>query len=223
MSTSVGVLPFIKIGALIGATAAVGFFSKAQFDHAGQWLPPMPDKIGYWTGEDEPLAQNTLAALGNPKADGHEYMDPFGEHVEASLVSAGPFENYHDPTVCVTGGGFNLTAKKTFHIDGPRSGLLRAMIFRRGAVRLLLYYWQQNRDGNTSAEPRMGNFRDILARFETGYGAVVQGHQTVLVRVLTVIGSEDPNGVQAQRNLNEVARAIYHALLEDGTGKDQAA
>ena len=34
---------FVKMGALIGATAALGAFASYRFYHAGQWLPPMPD------------------------------------------------------------------------------------------------------------------------------------------------------------------------------------
>jgi len=212
--------PFLKVGGIIAVAAALGTFSSYRFVHAGQWLPPMPDSVDQWTGVEAPLPQNTLAILGNPMAAGRDYTNPFGEIVRASLVSAGPFENYHDPTVCVTGGGFTLSAKKTFHIDGPGSGECRAMVFRHGDYRIIMYYWQQNRDGSTSPEARMGNYRDILARLQTGYGAVVQGHQTVLVRIYASIGEDDADGVQAQRNIDDIARAIYHSLKKDGTGKE---
>ncbi|MES2459504.1 MAG: exosortase-associated EpsI family protein [Armatimonadota bacterium] len=212
-------VPFLKIGALVSATALFGVFASYRFAHAGQWLPALPDKVGTWEMTEAPLPASTLELLGNPKATGSNYSNPFGEVVQASLVSAGPFENYHDPTVCVTGGGFNLTAKKTFRIDGPGSGLMRAMIFRNGNFRIHMYYWQQNRDGSTSPEARMGNYRDIGSRLQTGYGAVINGNQTVLVRIFTTIEPEDPNGfqndpngVQAQKNLDEVAKAIYRSL-----------
>ena len=216
-------IPFIKVGSIIASAAALGTFSSYRFVHAGQWLPPMPDSVALWTGVEAPLPQNTLAILGNPMASGRDYSDPFGDVVRASLVSAGPFENYHDPTVCVTGGGFVLTAKKTLHIDGPHSGTCRAMVFKRGPYRILMYYWQQNRDGSTSPEARMGNYRDIVARLQTGYGAVVQGHQTVLVRIFTGISPDDPDGIQAQRNVDDISHAIYRLLLKDGTGKEQPA
>jgi hypothetical protein len=208
-------LPFIKIGALISVTALFGAFASYRFAHAGQWLPSLPDKVGIWEMTETPLPASTLELLGSPKATGSDYANPFGEVVRASLVAAGPFENYHDPTVCVTGGGFHLTAKKNFHIDGPKSGEGRAMIFKNGDMRILMYYWQQNRDGSTSAEARMGNYRDIAARLETGYGAVVDGHQTVLVRIYTGIAPDDTNGVQAQKNVDQIAQAIYRSLQKD--------
>ena len=223
-------IPFIKLAALVGSTALFGTFAGYRFYQAGQWLPPLPEKVGVWEMTEAPLAPSTLELLGNPKATGSDYSSPFGETVQASLVAAGPFENYHDPTVCITGGGFQLTSKKTFPIDGPHSAQVRAMIFKNGGTRILMYYWQQNRDGSSSSEPRMGNYRDILARLQTGYGAVIDGHQTVLVRIYTFIPpddkdksvpSEDKLGVQAQKNVNEIATSIYHSLQKNSRTADK--
>jgi hypothetical protein len=210
-------IPFLKIGALVSATALFGAFASQRFVHAGQWLPALPEAVGIWEMTEAPLPALTLELLGNPKATGSDYTNPFGEMVRASLVAAGPFENYHDPTVCVTGGGFHLSAKKTFSIDGPGSGKARAMIFKSGEQRILMYYWQQNRDGSTSPEARMGNYRDIGARLQTGYGAVINGHQTVLVRIYTAISPDDVNGIQAQRNVQEIALATYRSLRSKST------
>ncbi len=208
-------MPFLKIGVLISATAVFSAFASYRFTNAGQWLPPLPEKVGSWEMTEAPLAAGTLELLGNPKATGSNYNNPFGEMVLASLVAAGPFENYHDPTVCITGGGFNLSGKKTFALDGPGSAQVRAMVFKNGETRILMYYWQQNRDGSTSSEARMGTYRDIGARLQTGYGAVVGGHQTVLVRIYTQILSDDTDGVQAQKNVGEISRAVYRSLLKD--------
>jgi len=46
---------------------------------------------------------------------------------------------------------------------------VRAMVFKRldpkfGEIRILMYYWQQNRRGGTATEARMGNYRDLSAR-----------------------------------------------------------
>jgi hypothetical protein len=213
---------FSRIGVLIAVTALLGTFASARFKHAGGWLPSVPDTIGYWEGADNPPPPSTLHDLGDPMALGKNYINPFGETVYASVVAAGPFENYHDPTVCVTGKGFILTAKKTFPLDGPGSGNVRAMIFRRTLPppledqRMLMYYWQQNRDGTTDTEARMGNYRDWAARFKTGFGAVVLGHQTCLMRIYQIIHPEDQNGEQAQRNVQEISVALYRALKENG-------
>jgi hypothetical protein len=210
--------PLLKIGVVILVTAILGTFAAERFKHAGAWLPTMPYSIGAWDSVDTPIASDVLRGLGNPQTNAKTYNNPLGEHVFASVMAVGPFENYHDPMVCVAGGGnFFLTAKKIFPLDGPNSGSIRAMIFKRrdGDIRMLMYYWQQNRDGTTDTAARMGSYSDMLARFDTGYGAVIMGHQTCLMRIYAFINPDDEKGAQAQRNVEEVSRAIYHSLRQD--------
>lgn len=217
---------FVRTLALISATALFGAFASYRFTYAGSWLPSIPDKIGYWEGFDSPVPDEVLRGLGNPppKAVGRQYVSPFQERVFATFVTAGAFDNYHDPTICVPSNGFNLTGRKVFTQDAPDGkdkGNVRAMIFKRsdsryGEVRILMYYWQQNRRGETATEARMGNYRDLSARLNTGFGAVVMGKQNVLVRVYTFLAPDDPKGVQAQRNVEEVSRALYQHLLQEG-------
>ena len=221
------ITPFIKWGSLVAATAVLGTFSSFRFKNAGAWLPSVPDQVGAWEATDTPPSREVIERLGNPLSLGRTYYSPFGEPVWVSVIAAGAFENYHDPTVCVTGGGFTLTSKKVFPIDGPNSGPVRAMIFKAqrpnervtagdGYTRLLMYYWQQNRDGKTDTEARMGNYRDVFARLRTGFGAVALGNQTCLVRVYAPVDPEDRNAEQAQRNIAEVSRALYRAMKKDG-------
>jgi hypothetical protein len=221
---------FTRAGMLIAITAVLGGVASTRFRHAGAWLPSVPNTIGYWEGADNPPPAEMLHLLGDPLALQKDYSNPFSdvfreEVVHASVVAAGPFENYHDPTVCVTGSGFVLTAKKVFPLDGPGSGNVRAMIFKKTInksdgtsvdARILMYYWQQNRNGSTDTEARMGNYRDWEARLNTGFGAVVLGHQTCLMRIYQLIGPRDRNGEQAQRNVHEISVALYRALKESG-------
>lgn len=199
--------------------ALAGTFSTYRFRNAGMWLPPLPDNVGNWRAVDTPISKGTLALLGFPMARGHEYQNQFGEVVYSTAVCAGPFENYHDPTVCVAGNGFDLTAKKTLPM-GIGKWKVRAMIFKKqtpeGDMRIMMYYWTQTRRGNTDTEARMGNFRDMAARLETGYSSVVRGEQNVIMRIYTVIPPDDVDGKQSQRNLNEICISTYKLMLEDG-------
>ena len=92
------------------------------------------------------------------------------------------------------------------------------MVFKHRAqpkIRIVMYYWQQNRDGSTDFEPRMGNYRDMAARFETGWGVIARGRQTIILRNFMAYNEDDdPQGVHAQRCVHEVSRAIYRALKE---------
>ena len=219
---------FAKLSAIIALTAILGTFASFRFKHAGEWLPSLPNTIGIWEGIDAPHDSDVIRKLGNPLALGKLYVNPFGERVTVSVIAAGAFENYHDPTVCVTGGNFLLTSKKIFPIDGPGSGAVRAMAFRYqlrdprytggdGYPRIIMYYWQQNRDGTTDTEARMGNYRDVLARFRTGFGAVAMGHQTCLIRVYGYTNGEEKYAEQTQRNVEEISRAVYRSLKKNGS------
>jgi hypothetical protein len=223
------VTPFIKLGTLITVTAVLGTFASFRFKNAGAWLPTIPAQIGAWEAIDNPPDREVIRQLGNPLAMGRTYISPFSEPVWVSVIAAGAFENYHDPTVCVTGGGFVLTSKKVFPIDGSNSGPVRAMVFRSqqkserittgdGYLRMIMYYWQQNRDGNTDTEARMGNYRDVAARLRTGFGAVALGKQTCLVRVYAPVDQDDKKAEQTQRNVAEISQAIYRAMKKDGAG-----
>uniref|UniRef100_UPI0037528414 hypothetical protein n=1 Tax=Armatimonas sp. TaxID=1872638 RepID=UPI0037528414 len=82
---------------------------------------------------------------------------------------------------------------------------------------IIMYYWQQSRDGATTCEPMMGNFRDLPARLRTGYGAVILGRQSVLLRIYTAYNETDDSvGLSAQRGVHEISRAYYRALLKEG-------
>jgi hypothetical protein len=202
----------------LAATAAVGSLASYRFTQAGEWLPRPQTTLGSWEGTEKSVPPEILGLLGNPQALEFNYGNPLGDMVQVSMVAAGPFENYHDPTVCVGEGAFRLTASRTFPLDGPGSGKVRAMVFKHRAnprFRIVMYYWQQNRDGTTDFEPRMGNYRDMAARFETGWSVVARGRQTVIMRNYMAYDEEsDPQGIHAQRCVHEVSQAIYRMLKE---------
>jgi hypothetical protein len=209
------------MGLVTALLAFAGSFATIRFIHAGRWVPPPPDDVGNWTAIDTPLDPTVMAGLGNPASTGREYRNPFGEVVYYTAVSAGPFENYHDPTVCVGNNGFTLTAKREFLMPGsggPAAGgaHVRAMVFKRGDLRILMYYWTQSRQGVTATDAVMGNYKDMAARFQTGYSSVIRGDQNVIIRNYAVIPPDDPDGVQTQHNLDEICRATYDALRADG-------
>lgn len=214
-------IPLKPMALIMTLTVLIAWFSTWRITHAGDWLPTVPNQIGAWTAIDTPLPPETLRLLGGPQALGRVYTNEFKEMVQVSLIAANGFDAYHEPTVCVSNNGFALTAVKTFKIDGPGSGDVRAMIFKRsdpeyGEQRMMMYYWQQNRDGTTATDAVMGNYRDIMARFHTGAGAVFLGHQTCMVRIFAPVDPGDRNGEQTQRNLTELARAIYHSMKKSG-------
>lgn len=214
----------IQVAIPLTVIALAGTLTAYRFRNAGLWCPKLPDDIGTWKATDTPIPKETLAILGSPKANAHEYQNHFNEVVYSTMVCAGPFDNYHDPTVCVVSNGFTLTAKKILPM-GEDSWRVRALIFKRnsdgngasdGDLRIMMYYWTQTRKGNTGMAAQMGGFRDVFARMTTGYSSVIKGEQNTILRIYAVIPPDDPKGIQTQRNLNEICRATYRALKADG-------
>ncbi len=212
---------FGQLATIVGVTAALSLFSQKRLEIAGSWFPTLPSTIAHWEGTIQPVSQGVLALLGFPQAATMEYSNGTNNTVTATLVTAGPFENFHDPTVCVGGSGiWKFTAQKEFLLDGAGTAPVRAMIFRRSDrpnFRIIMYYWQQGRDGFTTCEPMMGNFRDLPARLRTGYGAVVLGRKSVILRIYEAYDeNEDIKGISAQRSVHTISQEIYRELLKLG-------
>lgn len=212
-------IPTLRLSTLLTVTTLLALFTSYRMSRAGDWLPPLPFNLdaGAWTGRAAPLSAGTLAILNNPKSDGRIYQNPFGEWVSVSVIAAESFEAYHEPTVCSTGYGYFLRSETRPVIGRPGTNV-RAMLLKndRSGTRILMYYWLQNKDGSTDTEKRMGSYRDLVARFRTGFGAVARGHRTCLVRVFAVVPPGDVNGAQTHRNVRQIARAVYQTMEQNG-------
>jgi len=214
------------LAALLVATGSLSLFITARFARAGEWLPPLPERIVgaggvEWRSQPSQLSAQSLAILGNPKWDARLYHNALGEEVAVCFIAAGSFDAYHDPTVCMTGNGFHRSAERLVPIDPTRpeeSRQFRSFVFRHAHDRtaVVLYYWLQHQDGGTDTANRMGTYRDLWARLKTGWGAVVQGRQTVIVRVLAVVPPHDlESAPQARRNVRRVAEAVQRAMVTE--------
>jgi Protein of unknown function (DUF3485) len=216
-------MPFWITTLMIAGAAGLGLLSAVRLDYAGQWVPRLRPTFGQWDITEQSVEKSVYSTLRFPtQIYSRSYRNPMGEEVNASLVTAGPFENYHDPTVCVggEGGAFMRTGQKIVSLDPEGKVKARAFIFQHRQDpkwRILMYYWQQNRDAATSYEPRMGTYQDIRARLETGAGAIIKGDQTCIIRIFGVFHEDaDPLGTQTQRNVNEVSLHFYNTLREEG-------
>lgn len=214
--------PYLRLALLIGFTGLLGPFIIHRFQRAGAWMPPVPSAIGDWSATEVPLPRETLAILNNPQSEAREYINPFGESVRATIIAPRSFDAYHDPTVCTQYYGFRLSGKKVAPVAGMSGGKVRALVFRRfDDTRIIMYYWQQTRGGALDPDSRVDTYKDIGARLRTAVDAVVKGEQTVIVRVYAVVNPGDPQGQQARRNVEEVARGLFRAALREEKGRQR--
>ena len=209
--------PFRLVSALFAVTAALTIFIGIRADHQGQWLPSVPDSIDQiWTAIDMPIDHLTLARLGHPRALGRQYGNLFQEHVGVNVIAAASIDAFHEPTICMAGYGYSLTAQKYIPLFGPDKPI-RAMILRSDTTgqRILLYYWVQDQFGKTTTQSSFRAYQEYGYRLRHGLNATINGRQSCIVRVYTAIRPADLLGRQARRNLDTVSHALYEALRRD--------
>ena len=170
-----------KLLLFVGITTLLALFMNFRLSHAGDWLPELPDQIaeGGWRSYNEPIPNTVLELLGNPRGSGRTYINPYGEWASVSVITAASFEAFHDPTICSVGQGYFLKAEARPLLGDFKGTAARVMLMRNPDRNLqaLEYYWLQNDDGSTETAKRMGNYKDILARTQTGLDSVIWGTQ----------------------------------------------
>ncbi len=192
--------------------ALIGQFMDYRMEQAGEWLPPFPLKIGWWSSSDQYISKTDLAILGNPKYMARVYTDPLGDMVSVSVFSASSMSTYHDPRSCSLGMGYTMTAQmpKLLNPGGPYA---RAMVFHRNNQRVIMYYWLQNRDGSVFTKGAIRH--DLMTRLSSIpiiFNSVLTGRQTCVIRVYASIPPGDADGVRTRNNVAFFAHQVYQAL-----------
>jgi EpsI family protein len=203
--------PYVRLMVVFLVLAIACIFIDYRLQKAGDWLPAIPETIGYWTSTARPLQEEELTILGRPKYLSREYTSPVGDPVQVIILAANSMDAYHDPRSCSLGLGYALTAEKVKPLQG--AGNVRAMVFRNGDKRVIMYYWLQDREGGLSPEgairydlgARLASIRSVLNTAATG-------RQTCIVRVHAPVSDTDPRGARARRNVEAIALEICKAM-----------
>jgi hypothetical protein len=205
-----------KLLTTIFAVTAVLIMAVAfRLGQRGQWLPEMPGDLAAWSAAEMPLARSALQILGFPPSRGRRYNNLFNERVEAHLISTATFDAYTEPKMVMAGYGYALTAEKRIPLF-DKDGSVRALILRNDSdgTRILMYYWIQYTDGSTVTRGSLRSYADVFPRFRLGMNAVFDPKQSVIVRVYTQVHPADTGGLQARRNMDEIAKAIHAELIK---------
>ena len=207
-----------RLGFVLSLTAALVLFIGYRFSQRGKWLPEPPTQIDGWTAIDMPLSQNAVELLGGAPTKGRRYTNTFNEKVEAHAIATASFDAYQEPSLLQPGSGFSLTAEKRIPLFG-KDRYVQAMILKSNndGQRVLMYYWLQYRDGQTNTRGTLRDYRDVFPRLTVGFHSLTDGQQSCILRAYTQIHPADTLGVQARRNLNEVARGLYESFRQKGS------
>jgi hypothetical protein len=206
------------LGVILSVTAVIVLFTVYRFSQRGTWLPEPPAQFGPWEATEMPLSRSAQQMLGDAPVAGRRYTNPFNERVEVHIIATASFDAYREPAMMHSSSGFSLTAEKRIPLFG-KDNYVRAMVLKSGAdsQRVLMYYWLQYRDGRTTTRGNLDDYRDAFPRLTIGATTLLDGQQTCIVRAYTQIHPADTKGIQARRNLNEVARALYASFKKDGS------
>ena len=133
-----------------------------------------------------------------------------------TVITAGSFDAYHEPAVCMSGQGYQVAREQLVPLAGPGTAV-RALDLASDSHRIYLYHWLQDRKtGAADTGRRMGAYRDALSRLQTAFAALTQGRQTCIVRVMALVPSNDPSPERTRKQVHAVARAVYGKIRESG-------
>jgi EpsI family protein len=116
-------------------------------------LAEFPYRIGLWTGEDKPLDPELERVLKSDDRINRTYVHPSGERVVLWMnYSKRSTDQYHYPSVCLTGNGWEEEegARHRIGVDGclppGDSGVEKSMTmlrqhFHRRGDRIVVHYW----------------------------------------------------------------------------------
>lgn len=202
----------VQFAWLLTATTALAFAARWKLGIAANWVPPIPSQIGVWIGRRQTLPEYEHAVLARPNYVLMQYADPFGNRVNALIVSATSRHTFHDPRDCGVGSGFVLTGTRRVPLGGPGE-FARGMVFRKRGAQLIMLYWMQGADKKAFAPSvASGGYLAPIRSSWTVWKATATGHPINLVRVYAVVPPEDEGGQETLQNILEIAQAVYQAI-----------
>ena len=205
--------PFLASVVLL-AVAAVGAYGLGERQEVipqRNTFADFPLQVSEWTGVEDRLEQNILAALHLTDYIIANYQNPLGEQVNfyvAYYDSQRAGESAHSPRSCIPGGGWKISGLKPIDIEGVQSGVQHVAVNRlqiqKGEHKQLVYYWFKQRQRYLTSEYRVKwyLFWDSLTRNRSD-GA--------LVRLTTALAPGEP-WEQADARLMAFSKALEGRL-----------
>lgn len=204
-----------QMGVVLSVGALACLALNSRLSHTSGWLITPPIQIGtVWTAVDTPLSADVTGPLGSPEAVGYEYRSPLDEKIYFQAFAPTGFESYREPT---SFGIFSISAQRQLNLFGPDKPV-RAWVLRQPSspLRVIMYAWLQDKQGHTRIFGSRGMQQGLVERLNIGTQQLQNNSSWCLIRLYTTVPALDINGVQARRNLETVAQAIYKSGLPGG-------
>jgi EpsI family protein len=176
-------------------------------------LREIPVELGDWQGNDEPLEQRIVEAVGVDEYLNRRYRNKDGRQVEIYVGYYGSQrtgETIHSPKNCLPGAGWQPVRAGHLAIDTPGGApiVVNEYLIEKGLERVLSLYWYQGRGRVVASEyeAKFWMVLDAMTRNRTD-GA--------LVRILT---SAKDGDMPARVRVIEFLRVIFPHLKESIPG-----
>ena len=200
----------LAAGIMVIATYVCGYRQHQQVQAQSAWMPIAPLQIGRYKTRLVDVDAAFLALVGKPKAKLYEYRSPGAPDIVMTVVNGAHLDAYHDPTICMAQGDF--VYKGLFK---PPPGLLvRRLEFAsqsRPSHRLVLDYWEQDRDGGIGTAAKMGRLKHLPNRIIKGLGQLSTTPPVVIIRAQVECDGSKACA-RAENALSVISRNVQTAI-----------
>ena len=184
-SAAVSGFPF-DYAAFFAALLSIGVLTSGSLQHRqvqaqSTWMPIAPLQIGQYKTRLVDVNAEFLALVGKPLAKLYEYKAPRNPNIVMTVVNGAHLDAYHDPTICMAQGDFVYRGQ----LSTPPGLSVRRLEFAsqsRPSQRLILDYWEQDKDGGIETAAKMGRLKHLPNRILKGLRQLAGTPPVVIIR-----------------------------------------
>jgi len=200
---------WITAGFLIGAWLLLNTVSHGETIIPRRPLQNLPYTLGTWTGEEQPLQEQIVQAVGVSDYANRVYFEPSGPPLSLYIgyyATQRTGDTIHSPKNCLPGSGWDpvRSGYAAISLQGGRQILVNEYVIQQDQNQELVFYWYQSR-GRVIASEYSGKFwmiADAISRNRTDGS---------LVRLVT---SMDDGEMQARARLVSFTQLLFPPLDE---------
>ena len=172
--------------ALFAALLSIGVLTSGSLQHRqvqaqSTWMPIAPLQIGQYKTRLVDVDAEFLALVGKPKAKLYDYKSAGKANIVMTVVNGAHLDAYHDPTICMAQGDFVYKGQ----LSTPPGLSVRRLEFAsqsRPSQRLILDYWEQDKDGGIETAAKMGRLKHLPNRILKGLRQLAGTPPVVIIR-----------------------------------------
>lgn len=200
---------WITAGILAGATLLLHTVSHGETVVARQPLRELPNSLGGWNSQEQPLEERIVQAVGVSDYTNRIFYNQVAPPVQLYVgyyASQRTGDTIHSPKNCLPGAGWDPvhSGYATISLPSGRQVIVNEYVIQQGLNKELVFYWYQGR-GRIIASEYAGKFwmvADAISRNRTD-GA--------LVRLVTPMNDAE---AKAHARLEGFAQLVFPHLEE---------